>query len=144
VEKLRIAGPAIAKRICFEVSETAAATNMADVTLFIEQVHKLGVRIALDDFGSGAASFGYLKLLDVDYLKIDGQFISNLDTDPLSAAAVRSFVDVANVLGIPTIAEFISSQELRELVGEFGVDYVQGFAVNEPEPFGQLLARKFP
>lgn len=144
VEKLRIAGPAIAKRICFEVSETAAAANMADVTLFIEQVHKLGVRIALDDFGSGAASFGYLKLLDVDYLKIDGQFISNLDTDPLSAAAVRSFVDVANVLGIPTIAEFISSQELRELVGEFGVDYVQGFAVNEPEPFGQLLARKFP
>lgn len=72
-------------------------------------------------------------------MKIDGQFITNLNTDPLSAAAVRCFVDVANVLGIPTIAEFVSSPRLRTLVAEFGIDYFQGYAINQPEPLGQIL-----
>lgn len=143
IEKLIHSGPAISKKLCFEISETAAATNMADVTLFIEQVHRLGVKIALDDFGSGVASFGYLKLLAADYLKIDGQFITNLETDPLCAAAVRCFVDVANVLGIPTIAEFVSSPSLRMLVGQFGVDYNQGYAISQPEPLGQVLGLSF-
>jgi diguanylate cyclase (GGDEF)-like protein/PAS domain S-box-containing protein len=79
------------RQLCFEVTETAAITNLADATAFIAEVRALGVRIALDDFGAGASSFGYLKALPVDFLKIDGQFIRDLTTDPLDRAAVRCF-----------------------------------------------------
>jgi EAL domain-containing protein (putative c-di-GMP-specific phosphodiesterase class I) len=99
----------------------------------------LGVRIALDDFGAGASSFGYLKTLAVDLIKIDGQFIKDLIDDPLDDAAVRCFVDVARVVGVKTVAEFVDSPAVLQRVKEIGIDYAQGFLLHRPEPIGNVL-----
>jgi diguanylate cyclase (GGDEF)-like protein/PAS domain S-box-containing protein len=138
-EVLCEAGPLICQRLCFEITETAAVTNLTDAALFIEQVRELGVRIALDDFGAGASSFGYLKRLPVDYLKIDGQFIRDLVTDPLDEAAVRCFVDVAKVVGVQTVAEFVDQPAVLERLRQIGVDFAQGFLVHRPAPLHELL-----
>jgi diguanylate cyclase (GGDEF)-like protein/PAS domain S-box-containing protein len=137
---LGAAGPEICGRICLEITETAAITNMVDASLFIQQARALGVRIALDDFGAGASSFGYLKSLSVDILKIDGQFIRDLTVDPLDDAAVRCFVDVAKVVNVKTVAEFVDKPEILERLREMGVDYAQGYLLNRPEPIANFLA----
>jgi diguanylate cyclase (GGDEF)-like protein/PAS domain S-box-containing protein len=139
IEVLDAAGPAICQRICLEITETAAVTNMADAAVFIEQVRALGVRIALDDFGAGASSFGYLKTLKVDLLKIDGSFIRDLIDDPLDDAAVRCFVDVARVVGAKTVAEFVDRPAVLQRVREIGIDYAQGFLLHRPEPMEGVL-----
>ena len=139
VEHLVELGPKICQRLCLEITETAAITNMADASRFIEQVHDLGVRIALDDFGSGASSFGYLKSLNVDYLKIDGQFIKDLLEDPLDDVAVRCFVDVARVVGLETVAEFVDCPYVLKRVKELGIDFGQGFLLHKPGPIEGLL-----
>ena len=120
LDALTAAGPTVCRRICLEITETAAVTNMADAAVFIEQARALGTRVALDDFGAGASSFGYLKSLTVDLLKIDGQFIRDLVDDPLDDAAVRCFVDVAGVLGVKTVAEFVDRPEVLQRVREIG------------------------
>ena len=127
--------------LCFEITETAAVTNMGDAALFIAEVHKLGVRVALDDFGAGASSFGYLKNLTVDYLKIDGQFVRELENNPLHAAAVRCFVEVAKVVGMRTVAEFVESQLVRDHLQGLGVDFAQGYLVHKPEPLHNFFRR---
>jgi len=127
------------RRLCFEVTETAAITNLGDATLFIDEMRALGVRIALDDFGAGSSSFGYLKSLTVDYLKIDGQFIKTLTSNALDHAAVRCFRDVAQVLGIKTIAEFVEDEATVTELRRIGVDYAQGYLVHRPEPLEQVL-----
>jgi diguanylate cyclase (GGDEF)-like protein/PAS domain S-box-containing protein len=139
IQMLRSAGHAICERICLEITETAAVTNIADAANFIGNLRELGVNTALDDFGAGASSFGYLKSLKVDMLKIDGQFITRVLEDPLDEAAVRCFVDVANVVGLQTVAEHVQSAEVLERLREIGVDYAQGFLLHEPEPIDQLL-----
>lgn len=148
VERLEAAGPAIWARLCVEITETAAVTNMADASLFIDRVRILGVRVALDDFGAGASSWGYLKSLRVDYLKIDGQFVRDVVDDALDEAAVRSFVEVARVLGARTVAEFVDRPEVLERVREMGVDHAQGYLLHRPEPleavFGQLAGVVMP
>ena len=131
---LEKAGKEICGRICFEITETAAITNLADATSFIEQVRSKGVRVALDDFGAGASSFGYLKRFPVDYLKIDGQFVRDLIDNPLNDVTVRCFVDVARVLGIGTVAEYVGSSEVMAKLAEIGVDFGQGFHIHKPEP----------
>jgi diguanylate cyclase (GGDEF)-like protein/PAS domain S-box-containing protein len=140
MELLVKAGAAVCSRLCLEITETAAVTNMADAARFIREVRTLGVRVALDDFGAGASSFGYLKTLTVDVLKIDGQFIRGLVTDPLDDATVRCFVDVARVLGLRTVAEFVDHPDVLRRLGEIGVDYAQGFLLHRPEPIGAVLA----
>ncbi|QJC57952.1 Cyclic di-GMP phosphodiesterase PdeB [Polaromonas vacuolata] len=129
----------LCKRLCFEITETAAVTNLAAAALFIEQVRALGISVALDDFGAGASSFGYLKRLRVDYLKIDGQFITNLLDDALDDVAVRCFVDLAKVMNIKTIAEYVDKAPVLERIKELGVDYAQGFFLHKPEPINFLL-----
>jgi EAL domain-containing protein (putative c-di-GMP-specific phosphodiesterase class I) len=136
---LGAAGPAICRRLCLEITETAAVTNLADAALFIEQLRKVGVRVALDDFGAGASSFGYLKSLPVDFLKIDGQFVRDLITDPLDEAAVRCFADVAKVVGMQTIAEFVDNPAVLQRLRELGIDFAQGYLLHRPEPIGMLL-----
>ena len=133
-----------AHKLCFEITETAAITNLADATAFISEVRSLGVRMSLDDFGAGASSFGYLKALTVDYLKIDGQFIRDLIADPLDRAAVRCFHDVARVIGVKTIAEFVEQQAALDVLREIGVDYAQGFLVHRPEPLDRLIQGLLP
>lgn len=133
------AGEAVCARLCLEITETVAVTNMADAALFIQQVRALGVRVALDDFGAGASSFGYLKSLLVDFIKIDGQFIRDVVDDPLDEAAVRCFVEVARVVGVRTVAEFVDRPAVLERVKEIGIDFAQGYLVHRPEPLEALL-----
>nr|WP_315429541.1 EAL domain-containing protein [uncultured Albidiferax sp.] len=137
-ELLADAGVGIRAKLCFEVTETAAVTNLADAALFIQSLRASGVRVALDDFGAGASSFGYLKSLPVDYLKIDGQFVRNVVTDPLDDAAVRCFVDVARVLGIETVAEFVDDPAVLQRLLTLGVDFAQGYLLHKPEPIDAL------
>ena len=140
IEILVEAGPDACRRLCLEITETTAITNMADAGLFIEQARDLGVRIALDDFGAGVSSFGYLKSLTVDLLKIDGQFVRDIVEDPLDDAAVRCFVDVAGVIGLRTVAEFVDRPEVLARLREIKVDYAQGFLLHRPEPIERVLA----
>lgn len=138
---LNSAGPEICKRLCLEITETAAVTNMTDAVLFINEVRELGVRVALDDFGAGASSFGYLKRLTVDFLKIDGQFVRNVNEDPLDDTAVRCFVEVARVIGVKSTAEFIDKPAVLARMKEIGIDYGQGFLLHRPEPLKALLRK---
>ena len=128
------------RKLCFEITETAAITNLGEARMFIEEVRGLGVRIALDDFGAGASSFGYLKVLPVDYLKIDGQFITHLVEDALDNAAVRCFRDIARVVGVRTIAEFVECPSQRQALIEIGVDMGQGYLIHRPEPLALAMA----
>lgn len=127
------------RKLCLEITETAAITKLQDAADFIAAVRERGVRVALDDFGAGAASFGYLKALPVDYLKIDGQFIKNLVHDALDQATVRCFSEVARVLGLKTIAEFVEDEPTLWALRSLGVDHAQGYLVHKPEPLEQVL-----
>jgi diguanylate cyclase (GGDEF)-like protein len=140
IAMLSEAGDRICSRLCLEITETAAITNLADAALFIEKVRGIGVRVALDDFGAGASSFGYLKTMPVDFLKIDGQFVRDLVTDTLDEAAVRCFADVAAVVGMKTVAEFVDNQAVLDKLRRMGIDYGQGYLIHKPSPVAELLA----
>ena len=139
IAALTAAGPALCRCLCLEITETAAVTNMAEAVRFIAQAHALGIRIALDDFGAGASSFGYLKSLPIDLLKIDGQFVRNLMDDALDDVTVRCFQEVARVIGVRTVAEFVDRPEVLARLREIGVDYAQGYLLHQPEPAAQVL-----
>jgi diguanylate cyclase (GGDEF)-like protein/PAS domain S-box-containing protein len=138
-ELLVAAGGRTRARLCLEITETAAITNLADAAVFVAQVRALGVRVALDDFGAGAASFGYLKTLAVDFLKIDGQFIRDLISDRLDEAAVRCFADVARVAGVRTVAECVDNPAVLERLRAMGIDFAQGFLMHRPAPIDELV-----
>lgn len=140
IATLTTAGPDICRRLCIEITETAAVTNFADARIFIEQLRAIGVRVALDDFGAGASSFGYLKTMPVDILKIDGQFVKNLMTDSLDESAIRCFVDVAATVGIKTIAEFVENTDVQNKLRAMGVDYGQGYLFHKPAPIDEVFA----
>ena len=140
IDILTRAGADICQRLCLEITETAAVTSIADADAFISQVRALGVRIALDDFGAGSSSFGYLKNLDIDLIKIDGQFVRDVIEDPMDDVAVRCFVEVARVAGVGTVAEFVDRVEVLDRVREIGVDYAQGYFLHRPEPIEKVLA----
>ncbi len=140
IRMLRIASCDI-RKLCFDITETAAISNLGDAKVFIDEVRSLGVRIALDDFGAGASSFGYLRTLPVDYLKIDGQFITGLLDDPLDDAAVRCSCEIARIVGVKTIAKSVESAQIRAALETIGVDLAQGYSVHRPEPFLHVLPR---
>lgn len=123
-----------ANKLCFEITETAAISNMTRVVRFMEKLRAVGCRFALDDFGAGMASFGYLKNLPVDVLKIDGSFIQNMQADALSQSIVQAVTDIGHQLGLIVVAEWVSDCRLEQLLEEIGVDYLQGYAVHRPEP----------
>ena len=120
--------------ICFEVTETAAISNLAYAKRFIETLKRKGCLFALDDFGSGLSSFAYLKTLPVDYLKIDGTFIKNILNDPTDLAMVKNIHEIGNIMGKETIAEFVENTDILDLLREIGINYVQGFGIGKPIP----------
>lgn len=124
--------------ICFEVTETAAIANLSNARRLFNTLAKMGCRFALDDFGSGMSSYGYLKTLPVTYLKIDGSFIKDIATDPIDYALVKSINDIGHVMGKQTIAEYVESKEILDKVKEMGVDYAQGYFINTAEPIETL------
>jgi diguanylate cyclase (GGDEF)-like protein len=127
------------KKLCFEITESSAIANLKPALHFIESVRRAGATVALDDFGSGLSSFGYLKRFQADYLKIDGAFISNIDTDSANFATVKAIVTLARAHGLRTVAEFVHNNSILQVIREIGVDYAQGFHCHTPEPLDTLL-----
>ena len=121
--------------VCFEITETAAIASFARATHFIQELKRLGCGFALDDFGSGFSSFGYLKHLPVDYLKIDGVFVRDIAGDPVDRAMVEAINKVGQIMGIATIAESVETVETLAILQAIGVDYAQGFRISRPKPF---------
>ncbi|MDH3315766.1 MAG: PAS domain S-box protein [Gammaproteobacteria bacterium] len=126
-------------KICFELTETAAITNLTSATRFISSVKGLGCQVALDDFGSGISSFAYLKHLAVDSLKIDGVFVKDIVDDPIDFAMVKSINEIGQVMGKKTVAEFVESDAVLKRLGEIGVDFVQGYGIGRPAPLAERL-----
>lgn len=120
-------------RIYFEITETTAVANLSRALRFIDALRALGCHFILDDFGSGFSSFAYLKNLPVDILKIDGEFVRSMDNDPIRRAMVTSINQVAQVMGIETIAEWVETEATYDMLRELGVDYVQGYWLHRPE-----------
>jgi len=125
--------------VCFEITETCAIANIDEATAFMQQIKDTGSKFSLDDFGAGLSSFGYLRMLPVDYLKIDGSFIRDIVADNVSRAMVEAICQIAVTMGLRTVAEFVGDEPTVQLLDGIGVDYVQGFHVGKPAPFGELL-----
>jgi EAL domain-containing protein (putative c-di-GMP-specific phosphodiesterase class I) len=124
------------RRLCFEITETAAVADLARARRFLSELRALGCRIILDDFGSGMSSFAYLKNLPVDFLKISRQFVRGLEASELQRALVRSMHQVGTAMGMATIAEGVETAEAMASLGDLGVDYAQGFWIGRPTPIG--------
>ena len=127
------------QKVCFEITETAAIGNMFRATEFMQKFKVMGCRFSLDDFGSGMSSYGYLRKLPVDYLKIDGSFVQNMATDEGDRAVVRSINEIGHFLGKKTVAEYVHDEATRQVACEIGVDYLQGWAIEKPKPIDRLL-----
>ncbi len=121
-------------RLTFEISEADAIANLDQAATVCNRLRALGTKIALDDFGSGFSGFSYLKAVQVDLLKIDGQFITELETRPLDNLIVEAIIHVANGLDLPTIAEYVTSEPITELLRGLGATYGQGFHLGKPGP----------
>jgi EAL domain-containing protein (putative c-di-GMP-specific phosphodiesterase class I) len=130
-----------ADNVCFEITETAAISNLGRAARFIRRFRDLGCRFALDDFGTGLSSFAYLKSLPVDYIKIDGSYVRGSASDPVDHAVVDAIQRLARSVGAKTIAESVETPEILQRIRDLGIDFAQGFAIHRPEPYPQLAAR---
>ncbi len=128
-----------ASDICFEITETAAISDITNAKVLIAELKKIGCEFSLDDFGSGFSSFSYLKNLAVDYLKIDGVFVQDITKDPVNYAMVQSIHDIGKVLGMKTIAEFVESAAISAKIKDIGVDYAQGYHIARPSPLLEVV-----
>ncbi|RJG05145.1 EAL domain-containing protein [Noviherbaspirillum cavernae] len=121
--------------ICFEITETAAIANLAKAKTFIQELKGCGYRFALDDFGAGMSSFSYLKHLPVDFIKIDGSFVSDMLNSPTDHAMVEAINKIGHLMGKKTIAEFAANEQIIARLAEMGVDFAQGYGIGKPQPF---------
>ncbi|MFW1678064.1 EAL domain-containing protein [Pontibacter sp. JAM-7] len=129
------------KMICFEITETAAISKLSMAVQFIKTLKQFGCQFALDDFGSGLSSFGYLKNLPVDYLKIDGMFVKDIAEDPVYHAMIKSINEIGQTMGMQTIAEYVENDEIMSMLQHIGVNFAQGYGIDKPQPFSEILAR---
>lgn len=128
------------EKVCFEVTETVGITNLSDAALFIERIKEAGCRFALDDFGSGMSSYGYLKDLPVDLVKIDGAFVKNMVAGSSDYAVVKSITEIAHFMNKKVVAEYVESDEILDLLREVGVDYAQGYLIGRPDFIDHLAS----
>ncbi len=126
------------QKICLEITETAAISQLSRVIPFIRILRERGFRFALDDFGSGFSSFAYLKNLPVDFLKIDGMFVKNMDTNDIDRAMVKAIGEIGRVMGKKTIAEYVENERILDYLREFSIDYAQGYHISTPQPWSEL------
>lgn len=119
-------------KLIFEVTETTAVANLEDAADFINEMRNIGCRFSLDDFGAGQSSYAYLKRLPVDFIKIDGAFVRNIAQDDVDYALVKSITEMGHFLNKKIIAEYVSDEEILEVVKDIGVDYVQGYFLGRP------------
>jgi len=127
------------EKLCFEITETTAISDLERAAGFIAEMKTLGCNFALDDFGSGMSSFGYLKRLPVDYVKIDGSFVRDMCKDPIDHAMVKSINEIGHVMGKQTVAEFVEDDAVIAALRELGVDYAQGYGIAAPAPLDEVL-----
>ncbi|MEM7258511.1 MAG: EAL domain-containing protein, partial [Pseudomonadota bacterium] len=125
--------------LCFEITETAAIANIDKVLVTMRELRALGCEFSLDDFGSGLSSFGYLKSLPVEYLKIDGSFVRNITEDRACRAIVTAFNTLSHEMGIKTVAEFVENKDIAELLTDLKIDYLQGYSVGMPRDIDDWL-----
>lgn len=128
-----------AHNLCFEITETAAVTHLQNAARFMDIFRQRGAHFALDDFGSGLSSFGFLKNLQVDFLKIDGAFVKDINSDPIDREMVCSINGIGHLMDIQTIAEWVETPVIAQQVEEIGVDYMQGTAIGEPVSLSELV-----
>jgi len=128
-------------RICFELTETAAITNLKNAVRFVRDIKAEGCSFALDDFGAGLSSFAYLKAIPADYLKIDGGFVRSMLEDPMDNAIVHAIHQIGKVAGMRTIAEFVEDDAVRSRLRTVGIDFGQGFAIAPPRPIAESLSK---
>jgi EAL domain-containing protein (putative c-di-GMP-specific phosphodiesterase class I) len=141
-QRARFAIPA--GRIVFEITESEAIRNPGAASRLVDELRAEGFGISLDDFGTGLATFEYLKRFPIDYVKIDGSFIRNLITDAIDEEIVRSTVRVAHRLQVKTIAEHVHSQAICDRLRELGVERIQGDLIGAPCPIAQIFAAPAP
>ena len=127
-----------AHKLCFEVTETAAVSDIVQAGRFIQTLRARGCLFALDDFGSGFSSFSYLKNLPVDFLKIDGAFVRGIAVDSVDLAMVKSINEIGHLMGKRTVAEFVEDENILTLLRALGVDYVQGYGIGKPMPLSSF------
>jgi diguanylate cyclase (GGDEF)-like protein len=123
----------VAKKLCFEITESTAMEDFANAIEFISSIRALGCRFALDDFGTGFSSLAHLKSLPVDFLKLDGMFIQGVSVDPVDYGLVESIQKIAGIMNMQTIAEYVESEEIEATLTRIGIDYLQGFHIGYPE-----------
>jgi diguanylate cyclase (GGDEF)-like protein len=121
-------------KICFEVTETAAIAHLDAAIFFMQQLKAIGIRFSLDDFGTGLSSFAYLRTLPVDFLKIDGMFVKQIDRNIIDWTMVKSINDMGQIMGKQTIAEFVENEDIYNQLNEIGANYAQGFLMSKPRP----------
>ena len=124
----------VPQRVCFEVTETVAVRRLSQVVRFMERLRRAGCKVAMDDFGAGMSSFTYLKNLPLDIIKIDGSFVRDMLTDPVSHLMVKAVTDIGHRLGLDIVAEWVTDLETVHALDALGVNLVQGFALHHPEP----------
>ncbi len=120
-------------RVMFEITETVAVRDFAASSALISRLRALGCRVALDDFGAGMSSFGYLKNLELDVVKIDGSFVQSMATDRMSKSIVKAIAEIGHEQGLEVVAEWVSSMEILDSLAGMNIDYAQGFALHRPE-----------
>ena len=127
--------------LCFEITESAAVSNLAKAQTFIDALKAFGCTISLDDFGAGLSSFAYLKNFKVDILKIDGSFVRDITENRISESMVAAITQVAQVMDLKTVAEYVESDLTRQLITKLGVDYAQGHVYGKPVPLESMLSQ---
>lgn len=127
------------QRLCFEITETAAMNHITKTIEIVNKLQEIGCKIALDDFGVGLSSFSYVKNFSVNYIKIDGSFVKNIETKEVDRTIVQTINEMAHRLNMKTVAEYVESPEILKAITEIGVDFAQGYAIGEPMPLSKLI-----